>query len=80
MLPKWLQQIAADCTEQERKSLKVSIMHKTQVERTRRLRENNRAKGLKQVTVTIPESKASELKELAEKWRNNPINRGIFDE
>ena len=45
-------------------------MHKTQVERTRRLRENNRAKGLKQVTVTIPESKVAELKALAKKWRS----------
>ena len=44
-------------------------MHKTQVERTRRLRESNKAKGLKPVTVVVPIARADELKALAEQWR-----------
>lgn len=44
-------------------------MHPTQVERTRRLREANKARGLKAVTVTVPAERVSELKELAKKWR-----------
>ena len=46
-------------------------MNKTQVERTRRLRANNKAKGLTQVTVTIPQAKAAELKAIARGMRED---------
>ena len=42
----------------------------TQVERDKRLKANNAKKGLKQVTVWVPASKAAELKELADRWRS----------
>ena len=48
-------------------------MNKTQVERTRRLRANNKAKGLVQVTVTIPAAKAAELKAIARGMRDASI-------
>ena len=44
-------------------------MDKTQVERTRRLRAKNKAKGRIQVTVTIPAVRAAELKDIAAKMR-----------
>ena len=45
-------------------------MNKTQVERTRRLRANNKAKGLVQVTVTVPKEKSAELKAIARAMRD----------
>ena len=47
------------------------IMHPNQVQATRRLRERQKAKGLKSVTVTVPAERAEELKALAAKWRSN---------
>lgn len=44
-------------------------MDKTQVQRTRKLRDSHSKKGLRQVTVWVPESRADELKKLAAKWR-----------
>lgn len=41
-----------------------------QVERDKRLKANNAKKGLRQVTVWVPDSKAAELKLLAQRWRS----------
>jgi len=44
-------------------------MNKTQVERTRKLRESRRAAGIKQVTVYVPATRADELKAIAKQMR-----------
>ena len=44
-------------------------MNSTQVERTRRLRESHREKGLKQVSVWVPIERVEELKQTAAEWR-----------
>jgi len=44
-------------------------MNKTQVERNQTLKANNSKKGLRQVTVWVPDSRVNELKKLAAKWR-----------
>lgn len=44
-------------------------MNRTQVERTRRLRESHSKKGLKQVTVWVPEGRVEQLKVIAGQWR-----------
>ena len=44
-------------------------MHPTQPERTARLKEANKKRGLVQMSVWIPKERRQELKDLAEKWR-----------
>lgn len=68
MLPNWLKQIAADCTDADRQQLE-RTMDKTQVQRTRKLRQSHNDKGLIQVTVWVPSERRDELKKTAANWR-----------
>ena len=49
-------------------------MHHTQVERTRRLRDSQKAKGLKSVTVTVPADRVEDLKAIAKKMRAKSLD------
>lgn len=49
-------------------------MHPTQSERTARLKEANKKRGLVQVSVWIPIGRRQELKDLAKKWREAVIS------
>ena len=52
-----------------------SDLNRTQPERDKRLKESNRKKGRKQVTVWVPAARAEELKEIAAKWRNEVVTK-----
>lgn len=70
MLPDWLQQIAADCTEQERQSLEDTLKKPyDQVAADRRYRKAQKAKGVVRKTVLVPESRVKELQALCRQWR-----------
>ncbi len=67
MLPDWLKQIAADCTEQERQQLNERLAMTS--EREMRYRDNQAKRGLKMVRVWVPGTDTDKLKAYAKKLR-----------
>jgi hypothetical protein len=55
------------------------MMRLTQVQRTRRLRENHNKKGFKQVSVWVPLARVGQLKNLAKQWRTDETKKASED-
>ena len=73
LLPEWLQQLAAECPEEDRRQLDEVIMrkqHSNQVDADRRYRAKQKDKGIVRKTVLVPENRVTELHELCKKWRS----------
>ena len=69
MLPDWIQQLAAECPEEDRRQLEDKLKL-TQTDYNRRTLAKQEAAGLVRISVMVPKEDAAALKAMAAKLRD----------